>query len=232
MNFLEIVQRLARECDVGAPTSVVDQEGENERLVGWAQSAYQDICKKHRNWKFLRSAFTVDTVADTQAYLPTACTDNDALSAAITAADFSHWWTRTFRIYKSSEGVATQRWIPYRSHGYFRDKWLIASPAAAFPSEFTERPRDKAILLGAKPDAVYVLTGEYQRRAPVLALDANEPLFHEEHHEIIVWFAIIRYAGFEEDSGLYDHAEREYKKLLGALERDELPAVGMAGGLV
>lgn len=231
MTFLEIVQQIAQEADVGEPSSVVAQSGESKRLVQWGQSAYRDICKRYRNWKFLRSEFSVNTVSGTQAYLPTACSDVGALNATITAAGFSHWWPRTFRIYKQSAGIATQRYFTNRGYPRFRDRWLIGDPAAQAPVEFTERERDKAILLGPKPDAVYVITGEYQRVAPVLALDADEPLFPGEFHEIVVWWALLRYYGFEEDAGGYSHAETEYKKLVGALERDQLPGMCLAGAL-
>lgn len=231
MTFLEIVERLADEAGVSRPTATTSQTGEARRLVQWAATAYRDICQRHRTWKFLRSSFSVNTVADTQAYAITACTDTDALLAVMTVAGFLEWKKDTFLIYRQSAGVATQQELPYCDYESFRVRWLRGSPSSQQPSMWTIRERDNALLLGAKPDAVYVLTGDYQRRAPALAADANEPLFPAAYHELIVWEALRKYMGWEEDGGGYDHANQERTRLWGDLERDQLPMMALGGPL-
>lgn len=231
MTFLEIVQQIAQEVDAGtSPTAVVDQTGEALRYVTWAKSAYRDICKKYDEWAFLRSSFTVTTSSGDNAYAIADCTDTGPLAALMTLAGFNRWWEKTFRIYSQASGVSTQGWIPYRAWQRFYDTWLIGAPANAFPSCFTIRPYDKALVLGATPDAAYVLTGEYQRTAPELAADGDVPLFPARFHELVVWQAIIRNAGFEEDSGLYQHAATEANRLMGDLELAELPQIRIGGG--
>lgn len=231
MTFLEICQRIAQEGDIGEIASAENQTGEAGRVVTWAKNAYRDICRKHATWNFLRSTFTFNTVADQQAYLVTACTDDDALSAVMTAAGFRDWWLDTFLIYRQSAGAATETELPHIDYFGFRSKWIRGTHTAQQPGEFTVRARDKALLLGPTPDAVYVVSGEYQRHAPDLAVDEDEPLFPEAFHELIVWWAIVYYGGFEGDAGLYTHAQNEKSRIMGELEGDQLPQVCIAGPL-
>jgi hypothetical protein len=232
MNFLEIVERLADETDVTRPTATTNQTGEARRLVQWVATAYRDICQRHRDWNFLRSTFSVPTVADTQAYAITACTDTDALSATMTVAGFSHWWPETFLIYLQSAGVATQGDLVWCDYEEFRYRWLRGSPSSSAPIEWTQRQRDKAILLGPKPSAVYIVTGDYQRLAPALDSDDDTPLFPAAYHELIVWEAYRKYMGFEEDGGGYEHANQERARLWADLERDQLPEIPLGAPLV
>jgi hypothetical protein len=231
MTFLDLCQRVAQEGDLGTISTVAGQTGEAGRVVRWVKNAYRDICRRHPNWNYLRSSFTVNTVADQRPYVVTACTDNDALSATMTVAGFRDWWTDTFRIYLQSAGVAGEGFLPFTDYQSFRNQWMRGTQTSQQPNEFTVRPRDKAILLGPAPNAVYVLTGEYQRHAPDLAQDEDEPLFNDCFHELIVWWAIVFYGGFEADAGLYTHANNEKNRILGELELDQLPEVCIGGAL-
>ena len=112
MNLLQLCNRAIREGDVsgGALSSVAAQSGERNDVIEWVKSAYREICQAHDEWKFLRSSFTVNTVASTQTYLPSTATDS-RLSVAVDGATtgFHYWRKDTFRIYLQSAGVATQR---------------------------------------------------------------------------------------------------------------------------
>jgi hypothetical protein len=104
-------------------------------------------------------------------------------------------------------------------------------PASAKPAEFAIRPDDDAILCGAIPDDVYVISGDYYRVAPDLAVDADEPLIPERFQMAIVWLAVKSYAGYEEAGGLYTHAGIQYNKSHGPLLINQLPAIGLGGPL-
>ena len=228
-TFLTLCKRARQEMGIpgSGPSTVTAQTGELKRVVDWVSTAYTDICSAHDNWRFLRSRFTVNTVAGTQAYLPTDCTDT-VLSAAITAATFNKWVTErfdTFRQYLTASGSGTQQNLWFRDYGSFRFIWQLQSVTNGQPVEYTIRPNDDAILLGPTPSDIYTITGEYYRVAPALTQDAEAPLFQERHQLAIVWRAVRSYAGYESDSGLYAHADNEYKRLYGNLMKDELPKV-------
>lgn len=232
MNFLALCQRARQEMGISGtgPTAVTAQTGEMKRVVDWVAQAYTEICAKHTNWKFLRSSFSVNTVAGTEAYLPTDCTDS-VLAAAIgsaTVGDFARWIDDTFRIYKQSEGAGTRQYFWPVPYSWFRDRYQLIVPSNNKPFQWSIRPRDNALLMGPKPDAVYVVEGDYYRVAPPLAADNDTPLFPTRFHLAVVWLATQKYAGYEEGGGVYAHATAEYKKLYGPLQTDQLPSIDLA----
>lgn len=230
MNFLELCRRVRQECSIssaGAPSSVTSQTGEMLRVVDWTASEYKKICSSHQSWKFLRSSFTVNTVAGTASYLPSVVTDSDA-SALITVAEFARWLDGTFKLYLTSAGVATEQEIyPAWDWDSFREIWQRGTPANQRPNTFSIRPKDSAILLGPAPDAIYTLRGDYMKTAPALTLDADVPLIPVRFQEVIVWGAVKRYARYQEAAGLYDSAQREFNEINSLLETDQLPQMAL-----
>lgn len=227
MTFIQLCQRVRQECGIAGtgPSTVIGQTGELKRVVDWTASAYREICLSRENWKFLRSSFSVNTVIGTETYAPTTCTDTD-LSAAIgstTVGDFGNWLFDTFRIYKLSAGIGTRVFFWPLGYQYFRDRYQLQPVANSAPVEFTTRPRDKAIIVGPKPNDVYVISGEYYRVAPDLLLDADTPLFPTRFHEVIVNLAKLKYGAFEEDGGVYSVSEAQTRKILAPLIADQIP---------
>lgn len=236
MNFLAICQRARQEMAVSGtgPSTVVAQTGEMKRVCDWVASAYLDICAEHEDWNFLQSSFTVNTVIGQEAYTPTSCTDS-VLSAAIgsaTVGAFGRWVEGSLRIYKQSAGIAAQHNLFPLAYDWFREQYQLVAPANNQPSEFTVRPRDKAILCGPKPDDVYVITGDYYRVAVPLALDADTPLLPERFHMAIVWRAVRMYAQYEEAGGIYAASNIEYKRIHRSLLLDQLPRMQLGSSLV
>lgn len=232
MDFKTLCQRVRQESGISGtgPITVVGQLGEMKRIVDWTTQAYTELCSKHANWDFLRSSFSVNTVIGQEAYLPTACTDTNlsALIGSSTVGNFGQWVPDSFRIYLQSAGAQTQQYFWPLDYPWFRDRWQLQVPANAKPTDFTFRPKDKAILCGAKPDNVYVLSGDYFRVAPDLAADGDVPLFPERFHMIVAWLAVRYYAAYEEDGGIFSVANQYYQNLYGNLMRDQLPQVGTA----
>ena len=123
MDFRDLCQKTTMRCSIGdadgsIPTSVVGQTGELARVVDWVQDAWNDIQTKHNTWQWMRSKFTVNTVADQQAYAPTVCTDT-VHGGTITMARFREWKLRDYRnppkIYLTSTGIRGQRWLTWIS---------------------------------------------------------------------------------------------------------------------
>jgi hypothetical protein len=229
MNFLELAARTKLECGVsGTLNTVANQTGELQRLCAWVSSAYDDICSRHASWRFLRSSFSLTTEAGKQDYDVQEFADTQV--AAVTVG-FAHWWRDSFRIYRYSGGISGQTWLPFTHYDSFRDIWMLGTPQQNTPQTFTIKNDDEAILLGPVPNDVYIVTGDFQRDANVLNDDTDVPLLPTRFHMAIVWLAAQRYSGFEEAGGVYQHADREFNRLMGGLEFDQLPEVTHSGPL-
>lgn len=235
MTFLELCQRVRQECAVSGtgPTAVTGQTGEMKRIVDWTADAYSQICMASTHWRFLRSSFTVNTVNNQEEYLPTACTDSNlsALIGSATVGKFAEWITDTFRIYLQSAGKAAEQNLWPRGYAWHRERYQFQTVSTGQPFEFSVRPHDKAILLGPKPNGVYVLYGDYYRSAPRLSANSDQHLLPERFEMAIVWRAVQSYAGYEGDGGLYQHATLEHGKYYGPLMIDQFPKVQLGDPL-
>lgn len=235
-TYLALVQKLRQEAEIAGsgPTTVTGQSGQLARLVTWVTDAYKEIQNRHPNWRWLRSTFTVNTVAGTDAYAPVDCTDS-RLTATITR--FAQWWVYdehgypNFKIYLSSGGVGGERWLTFLPWSDFRAVYRIGTQNNGAPAHFTIDPQNK-ITLGPKPDAVYVLSGEYQMGPQILAADSDIPEMPGQFHDLIVYRALARYGLNSVAQEAIARSEVEGTRMLRALEANQLPQLGFAAPLV
>jgi hypothetical protein len=79
------------------PPAVTGQTGELARVVGWIDTAYEQIQNAHDNWDFLRQDFSFPTIIGENTYTPASVTP------ALT--DMREWIVGTFRSYLTSVGI-------------------------------------------------------------------------------------------------------------------------------
>ena len=238
MNYLAICQRLAREClgsvnAAGKPTTVASQVGILQNLVEWAAEAYNDIQDKHDNWRWLRSTWTVNTVADTEAYAYTAVTDS-RLSATISR--FRRWWQYdedgdyNLQIYLQSSGVGTERRLPFIDWASFRRLYKMGTQNSNQPAHFSIDPQDR-LVFGPKPNAVYVVSGEYQMSNQTLDDDADTPEMPADYHMLVVYKGMEKYGQNKVAVEIFNRGAREGTAMMRRLERNQLPGMAFAGPL-
>lgn len=212
MNFLELCQRLRQEAGLSGtgPASVLSQTGEMKRVVDWVSSAYEDIQNLHSNWKFLRTDFSFSTIASTQDYLPT----------AVSLTDFGSWIKEDIRIYSSAEDEDQLDYYPW---DVFRKAFFYGSnrTQTGRPTVVTVKP-NSALALWQLPDAVYTVNGEYYKTAQTMSTNASTPLIPTRFQMILVWKGLMHYGAYAGADEKYAHGSTEYKKLLAALEYDQL----------
>lgn len=217
MTFIELVKRLRSEC-VGVsgsgPTSVTGQTGDNLRLVEWIASAYKDISNLHYDWNFLRTEFTFDTVAAQQTYTP----------AQAGAADVGEWHKDSFRVFLTSSGVAGEIDMPLLEWEDFRREYNFGALrlTSSKPMVAGRKP-DRSIMLWPIPNDTYTVTGEYWKEPQAMVGSDDVPLIPAKYHEIIVWRALVFYAHNQASPEAYAHGQAEYKRILAAMARTELP---------
>lgn len=185
-----------------------------------------DIQRKRSDWLFMRGSFTVNTVASDGIYAYGDCTDTTT-SSAITA--FRDWHKDTLKIYLTSGGVGGEQSLSFLDYQVWYDVYNTGTQTDSFPQFFTI-DYSKRIVLAPKPNGIYTLSGEYQKRATELSGDSDTPELPEEYHEAIWYRALVKYARYYVAPEIYDDARENYNRLIGEMERTQLPELSMAGG--
>jgi len=228
-TYLALINKLALESKVtssaSAVAAVTSQVGMAARFVKWIADAHRDIQGSHDNWRWMRSGFTVQTVAGDGIYAGTDCTDTLA-SAAVTR--FGRWITHdnegrsNVTCYLTSAGVPGERtliWLPWSR---FRFLYRRATQNNNPPIHFSVDPQDN-LVIGPKPEAVYTVNGEYQRSALVLANAGDTPEFHSDFHDLVVWYALDKYGRTAIAPEIVGRAQMESSRLMRQLESSQLP---------
>jgi hypothetical protein len=230
MNYLQLAQRLSSEVGASGngPSSVVSQAGANLRLVNWINSAWLEIQGLHNTWNWMRHKFQWETVTGTGDYLPTAIT-NQLTGNLMT--DLRYWYKDTFRAQKKSIGVQDEQWLVEWEYYVFRNTYRFNLQVVGRPVVFAENPQGKAIMPGQAPDDVYLITGEYQKKAYALVNNTDEPDIPEAYHLMIVYKAMVSYGLFEAAAEVIQRGQAEYQNLLTQLEREQLQEVYLGNPL-
>ena len=222
MTFLELVNRLRVECGVSGPalTTVAGQlaGSENARMVAWVQQAWNDVQTSKEDWLFLREPFQFNTVAQQQIYTP--------VQAGLTAAGFGNWKRDSFRCSSVGANYADEQLLNYMEWTTFRNLYIYANMRFTYmrPVVVTIDP-EKNLGFGAIPDIPYVIVGEYYTQPVQLTVDGDVPAIPSRFHMIIVYRAMMYYAGYEAAPEVMSRGEFEYKRLASRLEIDQLPTV-------
>jgi hypothetical protein len=218
-TFLQLCQLTREKCGISGsgPTSVTGQTGESLRIVNWVQEAWLDLQGYSPDWGWMRGDFTLPTVSGQQDYTPS--------TASIT--DFLRWHPDTLRIYRTSIGIPDEQFLTEWDYSVFRDVYQYSSQTPSRPTVFAVRPRDKAILLGAIPDDIYTVRGEYQKSPQPFVLSTDIPSMPAQYHMLIVYGAMKRYSYYENAPEVAVGAESMYRALFSQLAREELPSVGL-----
>ncbi len=221
MNRLLLYQELHRRTGIGGgnPSTTVGLANEAQVILDYLDYAYEDIQNTHTTWDFLRSDFSFNTVSGTQDYAPT--------TSPVSLTLFKHWITQSFRVYLAATGVSDEQWLEYVPWRQFRDAFQLASQRTQTgrPVQFTIKP-DDSLAFWPTPDDTYTIVGEYYKKPDVMTADADEPLWQDGLHRVVVWRAVMFYALEYAEPDKYAVGKDEYKKMLRNLEQVELPRMG------
>lgn len=225
MNFLQLVQRLSQEAQIpgNGPSAVVGQTGENRNLVNWIKTSWQEIETAHKEWKWRQKEFSFETQTGVAAYTP-AMIGIDS--------DFSSWNITRMRLFTTTMPGSDALPVPPWTYDDYERYYRIASQAPGRPVIFAERPNDQALVLGPTPrTAEYTMAGWYYTAPQELVLPTDVPRMPAEFHMLIVYDALLKYAGREAAGEIYEDARRQRRQLMTRLEDHQLPAFGMPDSL-
>ena len=229
MNFLELAQKLRQQTvDSGTgPSTVISQTGEAGRFVAWVADAWTELQQANDDWLWMRKSFSVDTVAADGAYAYTDCTDT---VTAVAIARFARWYRDSFKAYLSASGVGVEYPLTWLEWERFRRLYRYGTQTDGQPAHVSMDPT-QAFVLGPKPDAVYVVSGDYQLGPQTLALDADTPEMPSRFHLLIMYEAMAKYGGNRIAPEAMVRAVAEGGRLRAALERNQLPPLTFGGPL-
>jgi hypothetical protein len=134
MNFLQLVQRTARECGVTGvgPTTVINQTGQAGRLVNWVNESWNDIQCAHQDWQWLRQTASFPSAAGQAIYSTVQC--------GIQAGTFGMWARDTFRNYVNPAvtlSIASPCIVGLPAHGLSVGQTITPFTDGALPTGLT-----------------------------------------------------------------------------------------------
>lgn len=224
MTFLQLCQRLRQEVGAAGtgPSAVTNQTGELKRIVDWIATSDEEVQQEYDEWKFMVGTFAIDTVADDGSYAASDC--------VTPITDLRNWKTETFKIYLSATGVSDETPLYYMDYQEWYEIYNTGTQTSNRPKHFAIGP-DMSIKLGPAPNAVFRVSGEYQKSVDTLAANSDEPIYPDEYHMLPVYLGMMKYGRYTGAVEVYADGERLYKKLLRRMERTQLPRIRTAGPL-
>lgn len=210
MTFLELCQELVSETGIAGtgPTSVTTQVGIFKKVVRWVQRAYTEIQFAEERWNWLWVEGTFDTVVGKRDYDP-------IVDLGLT--NFNQWEKNSLYVRRP---VPTQRWpLQFMEFEVHRHFYVLQQTEQVLIYTFTP---NKKLRFDYMPNAVETVEFEYWRTPFKFVNNADVPAFPEQHHDIILYKALMLYAADEEAPAIYADAERNYLSRLERLRDAEL----------
>jgi hypothetical protein len=214
MNKLDLAKKVAIHAGMNAsrPVTTVNVSGEEAKIVDWVNMAYRDILTMHEDWRFLYDDFSFQTTIGKTQYTPT--------EAGI--ADLKNWITDDVRYYRE---LPNENDLFHCGWEEFKRVYLFGSARTqeGEPAQFSIMP-NRTFVIWPIPTEVFTINGWCFKKGLDMVLDTDEPIFSEEYHWLIVWRAITYYGADYVEADRYSHGEREYRRIKGNMEYNELPA--------
>lgn len=238
-TFLQLCKNVCREAGVaqgeGAISSVTGQVGLLSRVVNYVNQEWVKLQNRHQStgqhWRWMRGEFTLLTVADQELYDYTDATDDET---GLAISSFRNWMFRSdcdpAKIYLQSAGQGTQTWMSFIDWNDFKYLYRNGAQQPGYPAHISINDKNQ-IALGAKPNDVYVVKGDYMKAASKMVADGDTPDIPEAFVDVITFGALSRYGLYENASEVVTYAQDELATLLGDLECDQLSEIPIAGPL-
>jgi hypothetical protein len=211
MNLLQYVNRLAQETGTpGNIVTVANLVGEQQRLLSWIQTAWQEIQAKHPDWEFMRSS---NLAGGGVSFVPAAGVPVTALGTAagqigIAASVFGKWVTGSFRTYLTSVGTNNETFLDDVSYDAWRDGYMYGAMRTVQTRPVVIAPGPlKQLCVGPPSNGLYTVTGDYYTAPTSMTVDADTPTGLPSGYDmVIVYQAMLYYGGYEAAPEVLDRA--------------------------
>lgn len=211
MDYLQLCQRVRFECGIageGLPSATAGQTGVMNTVVNLTARAWVDIQTSRPYWKFARATLTFPTVAAQRTY---------SVVSDLSHTDVDKWNYDSAFIYLTSNADRSK--LTWKDYDEFNRRVNPTFPDGR-PTIITESP-GRNLAFDRTPDDIYTITIDYWKTPELLASDTDVPAIPEHFHDVIVWKAVMAYAGPRGMSERYQNARAEYIKMYGQLVIDQ-----------
>ena len=219
-TFLQLVNYAREECDAagsGDLTTLVGVTGESLRFKNWIIRAWNEIQEMRTDWKWMRAAYSFTTTANDGAY---------SSSDAGIASRFGRFDITNCTVYLTATGTNDQTELEWLDYETFQCTYLIGPQTNQRPTHFTIGDANE-LLVGPAPDsALYTITGHYFKSPQALSADADEPEL-PDHHSVIAYRAMKKYARFSASPEIYVDANAEESRMMNAIRNMYLPVISI-----
>lgn len=219
MNYLQLAQMVKRESGLsgGAPASISTAAGDDLRIFGWVNQAWQDIFLAHESWRFRRGEALGETT--TASMLATATAPGFALT------DFASWQQSAGdykpTAWRTADGQVTERDLYWLDYETFRRRFVVGVHSPGPVRYWSIGPAEE-LLLGPTPDAAHMVRASYAKDFVALALDTDEPTLPPRFHDLIAWRALREYGGYDAASEVFQRADQNFNSGMSALAQSQL----------
>ena len=237
MNQLGLVNSAILNCGVsGGPiTTVVGAVGSIGRIVSWIADSWSDVQTEHDDWDWMRSSNILGAGAS---FVPAAGQFTTPLGTGpgqvgIAVDSFGKWDRQTFRNYTTTVGVSNENFLDDTPYDVWRDSYMFGAMRSVQtrPVAVSIGP-DQSVNLGPPPNGLYTVTADYFVAPSVMVADTDVPTgLPLRFHMLIVYKTMIKYAGYESASEVWQRGSSEYNLMFAQLEAVRLPQISFSGAL-
>ena len=223
MTYLQLCQKLAERCGVSGgsstvPTTVVNQQGEMRRIVGWINEAYTLIQELEPNWHWMRKSVSFNTIEGQPIYTQQMCGITDLSNWKLSSHDCS------FRCYLTSVGVRSEVFMNFVQYDNWRDYYQYGNVrlTQGRPLYVTILP-NLSLGLGLTPDSLgYTIVGDYFHEPLQLTADGDIPTMPPQFHMLIVYQAMMLYGAYESAQEIYQEGKLLFNQMMNRLRNIQL----------
>ncbi len=237
MNYLAIVNRGITECGVsGGPiATTAGQVGSIQRVINWIGDAWTEIQTEHDDWIWMRSSNILGAGASfvPLAGIPSCPLGTGPGTVGIAVDSFGKWDRETFRCYTTTVGFINEIFLDEIPYDVWRDAYMLGAmrTVQTRPVAIAVGP-DQSLNVGPPSNGLYTVTGDYFVAPSVMSLDTDVPIgLPLRFHMLIVYKAMMKYAGYESAQEVYARGSMEYNLMFAQLEAVRMPMISFAGAL-
>lgn len=204
-TYLELCNLVRLDLGIqgGAITSVLNQTGIFEQIVGWVSSGDNEIQVLYEDWDFLRRDVTFNTVAGQREYT----------TAALGITSVGKWDRSSFA---RTSDPGLNNWkrlaeLPYEL--WQNSDQRYGNNLDEEPVNFTLVRPSENIVLYPTPDKVYPIAATMWEAPVRLAANADVSPIPDRYRQIIVEVAKVKWAEYEENAVVLARAQNQYDKV-------------------